>query len=88
MSSSIGDPLKTYADTSSKDFSRRMKIVAERTRFYPLLREVIGAAVYINVAMASIVPTLLLQPREYGLITWADHLLWLSPIVPLLLKTP
>ena len=29
---------------------------------------------YINVAMASIVPTPLLQHREYGLITWADHL--------------
>ena len=42
--------------------------------FYHLLREVIGAVVYINVAMALIVPTPLLQPRENGLITWGDHL--------------
>ena len=28
----------------------------------------------ISVAMALIVPTPLLKPREYGLIGWADHL--------------
>ena len=28
----------------------------------------------ISVAMASIVPTPLRKPREYGLIDWADHL--------------
>ena len=28
----------------------------------------------ICVAMASMVPTPLLKPREYGLIGWADHL--------------
>ena len=28
----------------------------------------------ISVVMASIVPTPLLKPREYGLICWADHL--------------
>ena len=28
----------------------------------------------ISVAMASIVPTALLKPREYGLIGWADHI--------------
>ena len=28
----------------------------------------------ISVAMASIVPTPFLKPREYGLIDWADHL--------------
>ena len=41
---------------------------------HPLLRAVIGAAVCISVAMASIVPTPPLKPREYGLIGWADHL--------------
>ena len=50
-----------------------MKNVAER-ELYPLLREVIGAAMCISVAMASIVPTPLLKPREYGLIGWVDHL--------------
>ena len=39
------------------------KIVAERD-LYPLLRAVIGAAVCISVAMASIVPAPLLKPRE------------------------
>ena len=33
---------------------------------------------YINVARASIVPTPLLKPREYGLIGWADHLTLVS----------
>ena len=28
----------------------------------------------ISVVMVSIVPTLLLKPKEYGLIVWADHL--------------
>ena len=53
------------------------KIVSERD-FYPLLRAVIGAAVYINVAMASIVRTPLLKPRVYGLIGWTDHLTLVS----------
>ena len=35
---------------------------------------VIGAALCTRVAMASMVPTPLLKPREYGLIGWADHL--------------
>ena len=60
-------------DTSSKAFSRSMKIVAEQD-VYPLLMAVIGAAVCIDVTMASIVPTPLLKPRECGLIGWADHL--------------
>ena len=38
-------------DTSSKAFSRSRKIVAERD-LYPLLRAVIEAAVYVNVASA------------------------------------
>ena len=50
-----------------------MKIVAER-ELYPLLGAVIGAAVCISVAMASIVQSPFLKPREYGLIGWADHL--------------
>ena len=33
---------------------------------------------YINVAMASIVPTALLKPSEYRLIGWADHLTLVS----------
>ena len=41
---------------------------------YPLLKVVIGAALCTRVAMASMVPTPLLKPREYGLIGWADHL--------------
>ena len=39
---------------------------------------VIGAAVYINVARASIVPNPLLKPKEYGLIGWVDHLTLVS----------
>ena len=50
-----------------------MRIVAER-ELYPFLRAVIGAAVCISVAMASIDPTPLLDPIEYGLIGWTDHL--------------
>ena len=50
-----------------------MKNVAERD-LYPLLKVVIGATLCISVAMASMVPTPLLKPREYGLIGWADHL--------------
>ena len=50
-----------------------MKIVAER-ELYPLLRAVIRVAVCISVAMASIIPTPLLKPREYGLIGGADNL--------------
>ena len=48
-------------------------IVAEQ-EVDPLLRAVIGTAVCISVAMASIVPTPLLKPREYGLLGWADQL--------------
>ena len=47
--------------------------MAERD-LYPLLSAVIGAAVYTNVARASIVPTPLLKPREYGLVGCSDHL--------------
>ena len=54
------------------------KIVAERD-WYPLLKAVMGAAVYINVVIASIVPTPLLRPREYWLIGWADHLTLVAP---------
>ena len=54
-------------------FLRYRKIAAERD-LYPLLRAVIGAAVCISVAIASIVLTPLLKHREYGLIDWADHL--------------
>ena len=59
MPSSAADSIKTSFDTSSKAFSRYRKVVAERD-LYPLLRAVIGAAVYIDVAIASIVTTLLL----------------------------
>ena len=48
--------------------------MVDERELYPLLRTVIGAAVCISVAMASIVPTPLLKPIEYGLIGWADHL--------------
>ena len=65
MPSCTADSSKTSFDTSLKGFSRSRKIVAERD-LYPLLMAVIGAAVYINVAMASIVPTQLMKPREYG----------------------
>ena len=67
MSSSAADSSTTSFETSSKAFSRSRKIVAERD-LYPLLRAIIGAAVCISVAIASIVPTPLLKPREYGLI--------------------
>ena len=62
---------------SSKTFSRSRKIMAERD-LYPLLRAVIGAAMYIIVARASIVSTPLLKPRELGLIGWADYLTLVS----------
>ena len=61
MPSRAADFSKTYFDTSSKDFSRSRKIVAERD-LYPVLKPFIGAAVCINVAMASNVPTPLLKP--------------------------
>ena len=67
------DSSKTSLDTSSKAFSRFRNIVAERD-FYPFLKAFIGAAVCINVAIASIVPSPLLKPREYWLIGWADYL--------------
>ena len=73
MPSSVADSSNTSFETSSKTLSRSRKIVAERP-LYPLLRTVIGAAVCISVAMASIVPTPLLKPREYGVIGWANHL--------------
>ena len=65
MPSSAADSSRTSFDTSSNAFSRSWKIVAERD-VYPLLKAVVGAAVYINVAMASIVPTALLKHREHG----------------------
>ena len=62
MPISAADSSKTSFDTSTNAFSRYRKIVAERD-LYPLLRVFIGAAVYINAAMALIVPTPLLKPR-------------------------
>ena len=41
---------------------------------YIALVSIFFSAVCISVAMALIVPTPLLKPREYGLIGWADHL--------------
>ena len=73
MPSSAADSSNTSFETSSKAFSRSRKMVAERA-LYPLLSEVIGAALCTSVAMASMVPTPFLKPREYGLIGWADHL--------------
>ena len=73
MPSNAADSSNTSYKTSSNDFTRSRKIVAERD-LYPLLRAVIGAAVCISVAMASIVPIPLLKHREYGLIGWVDHL--------------
>ena len=73
MSSSAADSSEVSFDTSSNAYSRSREVMAERD-LYPLLREVIGVAVYINVAWASIVPTPLLKHREYGFIGWADHL--------------
>ena len=64
MPSSASDSSMTSFDTSSKAFSRSRKIVAERD-LYPVLKTFIGAAVCINVAIASIVPTPLLKPREH-----------------------
>ena len=66
MPSSAADSSNTSFETSSKNFSRSRKIVTERA--------VIGAAVCISVAMASMVPTSLLKHREYELIGWAEHL--------------
>ena len=73
MPSSAADSSNTSFETSSNAFSRSRKMVAERA-LYPLLQVVIGAALCTSVAMASVVPTPLLKPREYGLIGWADHL--------------
>ena len=70
MPSSAADSSNTSFETSSNVFSRSRKIVAKRD-LYPLLRGVIGVAVCISVAIASIVPTPLLNPRQYGLIGWA-----------------
>ena len=60
MPRTAADFSKTSLDTSSNAFSRSRKIVAERD-LYPLLKAVIGAAVCINVAKASIVQTPLLN---------------------------
>ena len=73
MPSSAADSSNTSFEISSNAFSRSRNIVAERD-LYPLLRAVIGAAVYISVTIALIAPTPVLKPREYGLIGWADHL--------------
>ena len=51
MPSSAADSSNTYFETSSTDFFRSRKIVAEGD-LYPHLRAVIGAAVCISVAMA------------------------------------
>ena len=72
MPSSAIDSSRTSFDTSPKAFLRSRKIVADRD-LYTLLREVIGAAVYITATRASIVSTPLLQPRESGLIGWAGQ---------------
>ena len=63
ISSSAADSSNTSFESSSKAFFRSRKIVSERD-LYPLLREVIGAAVCISVAMATIVPIPFLEPRE------------------------
>ena len=73
MPCSATDSNNTPFETITKAFSMSRKIVAERD-FNPLLRAVIGAAVCNSFAMASIVPTPLLKPREYGLIGGSDHL--------------
>ena len=67
MPSSAADYSNTSFEISLKAFSRSRKIVGERA-LYPLLKVVIGAALCTSVAMASMVPTPLLKPREYGLI--------------------
>ena len=77
MHSSAADSSRTSFKTSSKDFSKYRKFVAERD-LYPLLMAIIGPAVYINVARAPIVTIPLLKHREHGLIGWADHLTLVS----------
>ena len=73
MPSSTADSSKTSFDTSWNTFLRPSNVVVERD-WYHLLMTVIGTAVCISVAMASIVTTPFLKPTEYGLIGWADHL--------------
>ena len=51
MPSSAADSSRISSDTSSNAFSMSRKIVSEQD-LYPLLRAVIGSAVYINVARA------------------------------------
>ena len=67
MPSSAADSSNTSLETSSKAFSRSRKMVTARL-LYPLLKVVIGAALCTRVAMASMVPTPLLKPREYDMI--------------------
>ena len=67
MPSSTADSIKTSLDTSSNAFWRSRKIVVEQD-LYPLPKAVIEAAVCNNVAIASIIPSPLLKPREYWFI--------------------
>ena len=67
MRSSVADSNKTSLDTNSNAFSRSSNILAERD-LCPVLKTFIGVDVCINVAIASIVSTPLLKPREYLLI--------------------
>ena len=69
MPSSAADSIKTYLDTSLS----YMIIVIER-ELSPVLKAFIGAAVCINIAIASIILTPLMKPREYSLIGREDHL--------------
>ena len=87
MPRSTANSSNTFFVTSSNAFSRSMKIVTERD-LHPLQRAVIGAAVYVSVAMASIVRTPLLKPREYGLIGWANHLTLASTNRSMTFKKP
>ena len=73
MTSSVADSSKTLFDTGSKAIWMSRYIVAERD-LYPVLKAFVGAAVYINVAMVSIVSTPHLKHREYWLTWRAYHL--------------
>ena len=73
MPSNDADSSNTSLETSSKAFSMSRKMITARL-LNARLKVVIGAALCTRVAMASMVPTPLRKPREYGLIGWADHL--------------
>ena len=63
MPSSVADSSHIYFCNSSKYFSRSRKTVTERD-LYPLLKGVIGVAVCINVARASIILIPLLKHKR------------------------